>query len=208
MCTCHADIGPLYTDASCRVNPMYYDGFSSCTIVASLILFQGFNTTRTVSKYSLPSRWLCCYVSRRPSTQPLPQTREPALGENGHSALESGLMNPRMSVQGRMSLDGWNNIGITGRADGVAQHGWSEFPLSGAEHNIVSTHSRRGIRDAMALSELHEDEGDDDDDNDDDDVVEADERTRLRNIRPRPSRSPSSSPQALQGSARNSPRPI
>jgi len=85
---------------------MYYVGFSSCTIVSSLILFQGFNTTDAANTFSLLSGFIVTFlgvhllnISRIPES--------PLDHPNGHSALEGGLMNPRLSLQGRPSLDGW-----------------------------------------------------------------------------------------------------
>lgn len=186
---------------------MYYVGFSSCTIVASLILFQGFNTTDGTNTVSLLAGFAVTFLgvhllnlSRKP---------EPILGENGHahSALESGLMNPRLSLQGRMSLDGWNSTGVNARGDGVGRHGRSSS-LYRAQSTMLFNAFEERDPNAVALSELHEDDDDDEDDDNDDDVVEADERTRLRSGRSQSLRSQSGSPHALPGSARNSPRPI
>jgi len=87
---------------------MYYVGFSSATIVASLILFQGFNTTDGTNTVSLLMGFIVTFlgvhllnISRIPP---------PPIDANGHSALEGGLLNPRLSLQGRMSLDGWNGV--------------------------------------------------------------------------------------------------
>lgn len=89
------------------VNPLYYVGFSTCTIVASLILFQGFNTQDASNTFSLLSGFFVTFLGVHLLN--LSRTAEPPLDHaNGHSALETGLMNPRLSLQGRMSLDGWN----------------------------------------------------------------------------------------------------
>ena len=93
------------------VNPLYYVGFSSCTIVASLILFQGFNTADTANTVSLLTGFIITFlgvhllnISRVPDPPLDHLNGQP----NSHSALEGGLMNPRLSLQGRMSIDGWN----------------------------------------------------------------------------------------------------
>ena len=109
---------------------MYYVGFSTATIVASLILFQGFNTTDTGNTFSLLAGFIVTFLgvhllnlSRRSEPPPLDVD-----GNHQHSALEGGLMNPRLSLQGRMSMDGWDragmdiNMGPT-RANGAARHG-------------------------------------------------------------------------------------
>lgn len=92
---------------------MYYVGFSSCTIVSSLILFQGFNTTDAANTFSLLSGFIVTFlgvhllnISRIPES--------PLDHPNGHSTLEGGLMNPRLSLQGRASLDGWTGGPQTG----------------------------------------------------------------------------------------------
>ncbi|KAF8906746.1 magnesium transporter NIPA-domain-containing protein [Gymnopilus junonius] len=93
------------------VNPLYYVGFSTCTIVASLILFQGFNTADAANTFSLLTGFIVTFLGVHLLN--LSRVPEPPLDHiNGqphsHSALEGGLMNPRLSLQGRMSLDGWN----------------------------------------------------------------------------------------------------
>jgi hypothetical protein len=176
------------------VNPLYYVGFSSCTILASLILFQGFNTTGGTNTISLLAGFAVTFIgvhvlniSRKP---------EPAPRENGHSALESGLMNPRLSLQGRMSLDGWNGVSDT-RGEGVMNssgHGRSSSLYRAQSTTLFNAFEEDGP-DAVALDDLHEEEEDDD----------ADERTRLHRSHPPPSRNRNGSPLALQDSA---PRPV
>ena len=84
---------------------MYYVGFSTATIVASVILFQGFNTDDPANSISLLAGFITTFlgvhlleISRKP---------DPTAAGPGHSALETGLMNPRLSIHGRMSIDGW-----------------------------------------------------------------------------------------------------
>ncbi|KAF9530031.1 magnesium transporter NIPA-domain-containing protein [Crepidotus variabilis] len=95
------------------VNPMYYVGFSTATIVASLILFQGFNTTDAANTFSL----LCGFIVTFLGVHLLNLSRAPEPPLDHHSSLEGGLMNPRLSLQGRMSLDGW-----TGGDRGIDAH--------------------------------------------------------------------------------------
>jgi len=176
------------------VNPMYYVGFSSCTIVASLILFQGFNTTGGINTVSLLAGFAVTFlgvhllnISRKP---------EPPLRENGHSALESGLMNPRLSLQGRVSTDGWN--GVSDIRDGAVNssgHG-RRSSLYRAQSTTLFNAFEEDDPNAVALDELHEE--------DEDDGI--DERTRLNRQLPMPSRSHNGSSFALQDSARSSPR--
>ncbi|KAF8309009.1 DUF803-domain-containing protein [Clavulina sp. PMI_390] len=81
------------------VNPMYYVGFSTATIVASLILFQGFNTTDSTNTISLIAGFVVTFLgvqllnmSRHPETVPVESG-------NGHgrriSSLDTGLVGRR-----------------------------------------------------------------------------------------------------------------
>ena len=93
---------------------MYYVGFSSATIVASLILFQGFNTSDATNIMSLIAGFIVTFLGvhlLNHSRVPDPPLDHPNGDAHTHSALAGGLMNPRLSLQGRMSLDGWNGIG-------------------------------------------------------------------------------------------------
>lgn len=183
------------------VNPMYYVGFSTATIVASLILFQGFNTTDGTNTVTLLAGFIVTFLgvhllnlSRKPDPPSMP---------NGHSTLESGLMNPRISLQGRMSLDGWAGVSEI-QPDGALQssgHG-RRSSLYRAQSTALFN-AFEDTADNMPLSQLRESEEEYEYDSD------VDERTRLHSehrTRPSVSRSHSNSP-ALQGSARNSPRP-
>lgn len=169
------------------VNPMYYVGFSSATIVASLILFQGFNTTDGTNTLSL----LCGFIVTFLGVHLLNLSRKP--DSEHHSALESGIINPRLSLSGRMSIDGWN--GVAGTALG-AQHRHGRQNSLGRSHE--STIFDEDEAHGMALSELPE--------VDEDDYDDADERTRLRNPQdPRRvgSRSHSNSPSLSQAERRH-----
>ncbi|TFK49296.1 DUF803-domain-containing protein [Heliocybe sulcata] len=148
------------------VNPMYYVGFSSATIVASLILFQGFNTTDSTNTISLLVGFAVTFLgvhllnlSRKP---------EPLTLANGHTALESGLMNPRMSIQGRMSIDGWNGM------DGVpysAGHGRRSSAYRSNNHTLFNAFEADDDElEGVGLERLDEEDG----------YVSADERTHLR----------------------------
>ncbi|OSX63538.1 hypothetical protein POSPLADRAFT_1169013 [Postia placenta MAD-698-R-SB12] len=159
------------------VNPMYYVGFSTATIVASVIMFQGFNTDDPANSISLLAGFITTFlgvhlleISRKPEA--LPTTA------NGHhSALESGIMNPRLSIQGRMSIDGWNGTAGT--------------PLGGVPH--TPGHVRRGsanVRTNPVLFNAYDDDDDEITDSmglsrlpevgEDDELEGVDERTHLR----------------------------
>lgn len=183
------------------VNPMYYVGFSSCTILSSLILFQGFNTHDATNTFSLLSGFIVTFLGvhllniSRTHEAPLP---------NGHSTLEGGLMNPRLSLQGRMSLDGWT--GDRGSVDLPAggsmrgtRHGRHSSLYRSQATNLFNTfeapdgdvvlnpispqrhHHPHRLQPSVDLQELREaDEWEHSNDYLDDDQDNDDERTALR----------------------------
>ncbi|KAI0694522.1 magnesium transporter NIPA-domain-containing protein [Cytidiella melzeri] len=181
------------------VNPLYYVGFSTATIVASVILFQGFNTTDPVNSISLLAGFAITFLG----VHLLEISRKPAgmHGANGHSALEGGLMNPRLSLTGRMSIDGWNGVGNT--------------PIGGISAP-TSGHVRRGSgRQSTTLFNALEEDDDIDAvvlerlaEADEEDELEADERTHLHSDRHARSgsRSGSNSPRGVVGDPRRTPR--
>jgi len=185
------------------VNPMYYVGFSTATIVSSLILFQGFNTTDGTNTVTLIAGFIVTFLGVHLLN--LSRKSDPPSMPNGHTALESGLMNPRISLQGRMSLDGWGGLSEV-QPDGALQssgHGRRSSLYRAQSTALFNAFEEDETADNMPLSQLRESQEEYDYDSD------VDERTRLHSehrIRPSVSRSHSNSP-ALQGSARNSPRP-
>ena len=173
------------------MNPIYYVGFSTATLVASLIMFQGFNTDDPAKSVSLLAGFLITFLG----VHLLEISRKPAL-EAAHSALESGLMNPRLSIGGRMSIDGWNGAGNTPIGGSV-----SSSSLPGGQGHVrrssgSQSQNRRGqtifnaleeddglglgMEGAVGLERLAEVEGEYDDE---DDEIGVDERTRLRDAR-------------------------
>ncbi|GAA96286.1 uncharacterized protein L969DRAFT_42892 [Mixia osmundae IAM 14324] len=122
------------------VNPIYYVCFSTATIVASLILFRGFNTSGGVNTVSL----LCGFLVIFSGVYLLNLSRsDPDGTANGrqipngprHSLLENGVM-PRMSLSGRqLSSDG-------------------SMPLQHASRNQRGsiTESRSSLADALSPS--------------------------------------------------------
>jgi magnesium transporter len=186
---------------------MYFVGFSSATIVASLILFQGFNTTDGTNTLSLLAGFFIIFIG----VHLLNLSRQSESLEPDHSALESGIMNPRLSLQGRPSLDGWTGMPITptsARRQGHGRNGsnshyrsqsatlFDAFDEGGVDGNATAT---GGVRDGVALNRIpkthpttrrelevtrEEDEETDEDDDDEDDEEDADERTQLRRDRP------------------------
>lgn len=187
---------------------MYYVGFSSCTIVASLILFQGFNATDAANTLSLLTGFIVTFLGVHLLN--LSRIPDPPLDHlNRHSALEGGLMNPRLSLQGRMSLDGWNGPGDRGiDAEMVGNlprksHGrnsslyrsqtttlFNAFEGSDGDvklgpissHRSSRPHSQRADKHHLREADewKHDNDDDDDDDDDDDEDENDDERTALR----------------------------
>ncbi|TFK83164.1 DUF803-domain-containing protein [Polyporus arcularius HHB13444] len=160
------------------VNPMYYVGFSTATIIASVILFQGFNTDDPANSISLLAGFLVTFlgvhlleISRKPDPAAAPHPH--------HSALESGLMHPRLSIQGRMSIDGWNgaaNTPIGGTMPFSPAHGRRSSLYRNQSQTLFQAFEddEDGDADGLGLDTLHEAE---------DDELEADERTALRSGR-------------------------
>jgi len=160
------------------VNPMYYVGFSTATIVASVILFQGFNTDDPANSISLLAGFITTFlgvhlleISRKPESLPT------VANGHGHSALESGIMNPRLSIQGRMSLDGWGGAAGGMDAPHSARHGRQGSAGLRSATLFDAYDVEDEITDNVGLTRLPEVVGEDDDD---DELEHADERTHLR----------------------------
>ncbi|KDQ10490.1 hypothetical protein BOTBODRAFT_115820 [Botryobasidium botryosum FD-172 SS1] len=188
------------------VNPMYFVGFTTATIVASLILFQGFNTTDGATIASLICGFIVTFIgvhllnlSRKPDPPPLSDANGV-----GHTPLENGLIYPRLSTSGRLSLDSNDYVGghrrrssSLGGANGGPFHagaGVGAGPTVGSGRRgglyqsqnvaLFSSFEEEDEGDAVGLSRLgqgvrapeivHEDEEEDDDDG-----LDASERTRL-----------------------------
>ncbi|KAJ7150913.1 magnesium transporter NIPA-domain-containing protein [Mycena crocata] len=184
------------------VNPLYYVGFCSATIVASLILFQGFNTTDATNTVSL----LCGFIVTFLGVHIL----NLSMLEESAAKAEDAAQLGGVTLEGRLSLDGWHGI----RRDSMSMpsprgHGrrsslyrtqtstlFNAFDVEAAGGESVGLHRLR-----------EEDEEDWDED--------ADERTALRTPAgmPRspihtPSRSLRSPNPPSLGDIRISPRPV
>ncbi|RXW12113.1 hypothetical protein EST38_g13740 [Candolleomyces aberdarensis] len=164
------------------VNPMYYVGFSTATLVASIILFQGFNTDDTANAVSLLTGFVVTFLGVHLLN--LSRTPEPPIDHDHgppHSALEGGLMHPRLSLQGRMSIDGWAGVGVSPGGPRSAHHGrQSSLYRSQTDtlFNAFDEHERGTNGDSVGLRNLREEE---DEESDDDDLaLEYDERSQLR----------------------------
>lgn len=138
---------------------MYYVGFSTATIVASLILFKGFNTTDATETLSLLSGFIVTFLGVHILN--FSRKSEPPLKQSGRDALEGGLMNPRLSLQGGMSVDGWIETDHSARGGRRLQN---DSPQS---FNVFEDHPEEvvSLRKLRADDDT-DDDGDDDDDND------------------------------------------
>ncbi|WWC86824.1 uncharacterized protein L201_001703 [Kwoniella dendrophila CBS 6074] len=150
------------------VNPIYYVFFTTATIIASAILFSGFNTPGGVNTISLICGFLIIFMG----VYLLNISREPEAPHH-QSSLEAGLMNPRMSMSGRMSMESnsvgpWNygslpNSGSTYAPDGSlnsASHGRRSSIYRAQNSTLFNAFEEEG----MALTQLpEEDESDDED---------------------------------------------
>jgi len=78
------------------VNPMYYVGFCTATIVASLILFKGFNTTNATNTVSLLCGFIVTFLGVHILNISMLEESAAQAEANGGVVLE-----------GRLSIDGW-----------------------------------------------------------------------------------------------------
>ena len=183
------------------MNPLYQVCFTTATIIASLILFQGINTDNPVNTISLIVGFIVILIGMHL----LELSRKPAV--TGHNALEHGILNPRLSLQGRSSIDidGWGPSAGTGAASSTSPGGLNFGHARRSSRTLNSSHAHahahplfdafeyedappNGSAHALGLQSLREEE-----DQEDDELEAATERTRLR-AEGRLSRSHSGSP--------------
>ncbi|KAK4687268.1 magnesium transporter, partial [Tremellales sp. Uapishka_1] len=150
------------------VNPIYYVFFSTATIIASAILFQGFNTTGGVNTISLICGFLIIFMG----VYLLNISRSPEQPHHA-SSLEAVLMNPRMSMSGRLSLDS-NGPALWSYGSVPTQPGYSaDGSLQSASHGRRSSIYRAQNstlfnafeEEGLALTQLPEEEESDEDEN-------------------------------------------
>ncbi|THV07165.1 DUF803-domain-containing protein [Dendrothele bispora CBS 962.96] len=111
------------------VNAMYYVGFSTATIVASLILFQGFNTTDTTNTVSL----LCGFIVTFLGVHILNLSR---LANNPQDRTQT--IPAADPLSNRLSVDGWLETGL-----GSGGGGGGMAPRSARGHGQGHGHGRR-----------------------------------------------------------------
>ena len=168
----------------CSVNPLYYVCFSTATIVASLILFQGLNTDNPVNTISLVVGFIITFIGMHL----LELSRKPAV--TGHNALEHGILNPRLSLQGRTSIDGWQAAPTVTSSPGL--HFSHAHRSSRSALFDVLEDAPNGSAHALGMHNLREEDAEDDE------LEAASERTRLR-VEERRSRSRTASPAGSSG---------
>ncbi|KAJ7154615.1 magnesium transporter NIPA-domain-containing protein [Mycena filopes] len=182
------------------VNPMYYVGFCSATIVASLILFEGFNTTDATNTVSLISGFIVTFLGVH--------ILNLSMLEESAQAIEDARVG--VTLEGRLSLDGWHGIQ---RNSISLSNGGLPSPRHARRASLLRTPSaalfNAGVFDAevgesVGLSRLDEEEPDWDED--------ADERTALaRSPNPRTNSRGGHSPRnssLTPADIRISPRPV
>ena len=173
------------------MNPLYQVCFTTATIIASLILFQGINTDNPVNTISLTVGFIVILIGMHL----LELSRKPAV--TGHNALEHGILNPRLSLQGRSSIDidGWgpSSSSVGAGASSTSPGGLNFGHARRSSRTLNSSHAHahahahplfdafeyedappNGSAHALGLQSLREE------DQEDDELEAATERTRLR----------------------------
>jgi hypothetical protein len=157
------------------VNPIYYVFFTTATIVASAILFQGFNTTGGVNTISLICGFLVIFmgvyllnISRQPEKPHHPTSLESGLMSKSPPTLRRvsvliGESDPRMSMSGRLSHESnnpaaWTYASVPSGAnyaqDGTALHGRRSSIYRAQNTTLFSAFEEDGV----ALTDLPEEE--------------------------------------------------
>lgn len=118
-----------------RVNPIYYVTFTTATLCASFILFQGFNTTDAVNTISLLSGFLVIfagvYLLTLSHSDPnghrlLNGIAEDGVPTDGIASLQTRLsMQARRSMEARRTSSGSAGFGSRGDREGLI-HSYDE----------------------------------------------------------------------------------
>ncbi|ESK92580.1 duf803 domain membrane protein [Moniliophthora roreri MCA 2997] len=160
------------------VNPMYYVGFSSATIVASLILFQGFNTSDTTNTVSLLCGFIVTFLGVHVLNLSRVEQDEALMDGAADGHIPSH--HRRVSLTGRLSMDGWHGIvehyNPPGSAGGHGRRSSLYRAQSRTLFNAFEDDEDRAPRENVGLHQLREEDEYDEDD--------ADERTHLRSTPP------------------------
>ncbi|KAJ7746459.1 magnesium transporter NIPA-domain-containing protein [Mycena maculata] len=191
------------------VNPLYYVGFCSATIIASLILFQGFNTTDATNTVSLVCGFIVTFLGVHILNLSMLEESAQAIGD-----IPGGV-----TLEGRLSLDGWHGIQRNSISMGLPSprgHGRRSSLYRAQTSTLFNAFGPDGelAGESVGLTRLREEDEEDWDE-------DADERTALRTpaVRTPGARSPlqghspsrslghTPTPPAL-GDIRISPRPV
>ncbi|KAI9726525.1 MAG: hypothetical protein M1828_001347 [Chrysothrix sp. TS-e1954] len=137
------------------VNPLYYVFFTTATILASLILFKGFNTTDAVNTLSL----LCGFLVIFSGVYLLNLSRDDPDGAKLLNKYEDGLPTDGLtSFQTRRSM----HLRRSSEATRLSSGSFSFPPRPGDQQRLMHSYESDGVRGAFGLSDLAEDSEDDD----------------------------------------------
>lgn len=183
------------------MNPLYYVGFTTCTIIASLILFQGFYNTSVSNSVSLIVGFVVIFIGVHllNLTHPPGDDAPPTSGQ--HLPMEHGFATPRMSLGGRLSMDStWSGERLGSptaprRPSRRDMNGSSSFPYQ----NVGDEEA--GVPNGVKMVQLSEDPREDDAYSEDDELEAISESTSLRTQRMKNK----SRPNAGRGSAASTP---
>ncbi|KAI5474363.1 DUF803 domain membrane protein, partial [Pseudohyphozyma bogoriensis] len=132
------------------VNPSYFVGFSTSTIIASIILFHGLNTTGGSNTVSL----LCGLYIISLGVYLLNLSHSEPIGERHgrHSLLETGVLGSRLSLSNRLSMssdDGVHRRGGNGSPSALFDYRENGVPMENFDEDEEEEHERRGLRDKI-----------------------------------------------------------
>ncbi|KAG9001273.1 hypothetical protein FRB94_003763 [Tulasnella sp. JGI-2019a] len=165
------------------VNPLYYVGFTTCTIVASLILFQGFYNTSVSNSVSLIVGFVVIFIGVHLLNLPHAPNEGGPPPSGHHLPMENGFANPRLSLGGRLSLDSsWSGERFqspTHARRSRRDSNGTSFPY----RNIGDEEA--GMANGVRLSKLSEDPREADAYSEDDELEAITESTSLRTKRSR-----------------------
>ena len=136
------------------VNPLYYVTFTTATLCASFILFQGFNTTDAVNTISLLCGFLIIFTGvyllnlSRKDPDGLHMMNGKAVGDDGIPTDPLASFSTRRSMQARRSFDPHRRSTSLTLALGHLRQGSAEN--AGLMHNYDVEHN------AFGLEELRE----------------------------------------------------
>jgi magnesium transporter len=163
---------------------MYYVGFSSATIVSSLILFQGFDTTDATNTVSLLAGFITTFLGvhlLNLSRKEREATLAPVLRDDDFSADIEANAARRSRLQGRLSIDGWHGI-VEGGPPGSAHRRTSSRDAP-ALFDSLDDRPRHVISENVGLERLNEESESESSDDESDDSDLGNERTRLTTVK-------------------------